>query len=104
MVAPYHLTETSLRENLPRHLAEPVADTTAALFEQGVLLNGEQHPTKPAKLEIITPQDVRLTISEGRYHRSNVCLPLPVTMWTNCTASVSAGLCWMTAGAGNTAR
>ncbi len=25
--------------------------------------------TKPAKLEIISPRDVRLTISEGRYHQ-----------------------------------
>ncbi|HID7484526.1 TPA: 16S rRNA pseudouridine(516) synthase RsuA [Morganella morganii] len=65
ITSPKHHCEKTYRVTL----AEPVADTTAALFEQGVMLNGEQHPTKPAKLEIITPQDVRLTISEGRYHQ-----------------------------------
>ncbi|MGL4211889.1 MAG: 16S rRNA pseudouridine(516) synthase RsuA [Morganella morganii] len=65
ITSPKHHCEKTYRVTL----AEPVADTTAALFEQGVLLNGELHPTKPAKLEIITPQDVRLTISEGRYHQ-----------------------------------
>lgn len=65
ITSPKHHCEKTYRVTL----AEPVADTTAALFEQGVMLNGEQYPTKPAKLEIITPQDVRLTISEGRYHQ-----------------------------------
>ncbi|EMJ9774394.1 16S rRNA pseudouridine(516) synthase RsuA [Morganella morganii] len=65
ITSPKHHCEKTYRVTL----AEPVADTTTALFEQGVMLNGEQHPTKPATLEIITPQDVRLTISEGRYHQ-----------------------------------
>lgn len=33
------------------------------------MLNGEKSLTKPAKLTIISPRDVRLTISEGRYHQ-----------------------------------
>lgn len=65
ITSPKHHCEKTYRVTLDA----PVADNTAALFTQGVMLNGEQHPTKPAQLEIITAQDVRLTISEGRYHQ-----------------------------------
>lgn len=65
ITSPKHHCEKTYRVTLDA----PVADDTAALFAQGVMLNGEQHPTKPAQLEIITAQDVRLTISEGRYHQ-----------------------------------
>ena len=33
------------------------------------MLNGESKVTKPATLEIINDQQVRLSISEGRYHQ-----------------------------------
>ncbi|GAA0336968.1 16S rRNA pseudouridine(516) synthase RsuA [Morganella psychrotolerans] len=65
ITSPKHHCEKTYRATLDA----PVADNTAALFTEGVMLNGEQHPTKPAQLEIITAQDVRLTISEGRYHQ-----------------------------------
>lgn len=50
-------------------LDEPVADDTAAQFAKGVQLHNEKDLTKPATLEVITPVQVRLTISEGRYHQ-----------------------------------
>ncbi|OAT22592.1 16S rRNA pseudouridine(516) synthase RsuA [Proteus myxofaciens] len=50
-------------------LEEPIADDVALKFEKGVQLNGEKDLTKPAKLEIITPTEVKLTISEGKYHQ-----------------------------------
>ncbi|MFN6969241.1 MAG: 16S rRNA pseudouridine(516) synthase RsuA [Rheinheimera sp.] len=50
-------------------LADPVDASAIALFEEGVMLNGEKHPTKPAQLEIVTPQECLLTIHEGRYHQ-----------------------------------
>jgi len=50
-------------------LADPVDASAIALFEAGVMLNGEKHPTKPAQLEIVTPQECLLTIHEGRYHQ-----------------------------------
>ncbi|RKQ38525.1 16S rRNA pseudouridine(516) synthase RsuA [Enterobacter sp. R1(2018)] len=68
----------SHRITSPRHhcektylvtLESPVADDTAAQFAQGVQLHNEKDLTKPARLEIITPTEVRLTISEGRYHQ-----------------------------------
>ncbi|MBJ3816400.1 16S rRNA pseudouridine(516) synthase RsuA [Shimwellia pseudoproteus] len=68
----------SHRITSPRHHCEktylvtldvPLADGVAAQFAAGIMLNGEKEPTKPAQLEVITPTDVRLTISEGRYHQ-----------------------------------
>lgn len=50
-------------------LADPVDVSAIALFEAGVMLNGEKHPTKPAQLDIINPQECLLTIHEGRYHQ-----------------------------------
>ncbi|WP_340608740.1 16S rRNA pseudouridine(516) synthase RsuA [Xenorhabdus bharatensis] len=50
-------------------LEHPISVDTEEKFLTGVQLNGEKTLTKPAKLEIIEPQLVRLTISEGRYHQ-----------------------------------
>lgn len=50
-------------------LARPLAGTEAALFEAGgLVLEGEDKPLAPAHLEVITPTDARLTVTEGRYH------------------------------------
>lgn len=50
-------------------LAEPLAMDVAAQFAEGILLHGEDKLTLPAKLEIITPTRVLLTIQEGKYHQ-----------------------------------
>ncbi|CDL81967.1 16S rRNA pseudouridine(516) synthase RsuA [Xenorhabdus szentirmaii] len=50
-------------------LEQPISAETEGKFLEGVQLNGEKTLTKPAKIEIIEPQIVRLTISEGRYHQ-----------------------------------
>lgn len=50
-------------------LAEPLAEDVAARFADGVLLHGEDKATLPAKLEVITPTRVLLTIQEGKYHQ-----------------------------------
>ncbi|PHM45993.1 ribosomal large subunit pseudouridine synthase B [Xenorhabdus mauleonii] len=50
-------------------LEQAISEDTEEKFLAGVQLNGEKTVTKPAKLEIIEPQLVRLTISEGRYHQ-----------------------------------
>lgn len=68
----------SHRITSPRHhcektylvtLENPVSDDTAAQFTKGVQLHNEKDLTKPAVLEVLTPTEVRLTISEGRYHQ-----------------------------------
>jgi 16S rRNA pseudouridine516 synthase len=50
-------------------LADPVDSSAIALFAEGVMLHNEKHPTKPAQLVIISPQECLLTIHEGRYHQ-----------------------------------
>lgn len=50
-------------------LAEPVDADLVAVFAQGIELRNEDGATKPAILDIIEPQLVRLTITEGKYHQ-----------------------------------
>lgn len=68
----------SHRITSPRHhcektylvtLEHPVSDDTARQFADGVQLHNEKSLTKPAQLEVISENQVRLTISEGRYHQ-----------------------------------
>jgi len=68
----------SHRITSPRHhcektylvtLTSPVADDIAEQFAMGVQLHNEKDLTKPASLEQISECQVRLTISEGRYHQ-----------------------------------
>jgi 16S rRNA pseudouridine516 synthase len=47
-------------------------DKSVALIEQftqGIQLQGEDSLTRPAKLVLITPDEVLLTITEGKYHQ-----------------------------------
>lgn len=51
-------------------LARPLADDTKTLFASGTLmLEGETVPLLPAGLEVLSRTDVRITITEGRYHQ-----------------------------------
>lgn len=68
----------SHRVTAPRHkqpktylvtLAEPVDDATCRPLETGLLLNGENKPTRPATIEILAPTQIRITLHEGRYHQ-----------------------------------
>ena len=51
-------------------LARPLAGGEAEAFAAGTLmLEGETEPLAPAVLEVLTPTQARLTITEGRYHQ-----------------------------------
>ena len=50
-------------------LAEPLPDHAERLFQEGVLLNGDDKPTLPAVRERMDERTARLTIQEGRYHQ-----------------------------------
>ncbi|MBK4714137.1 MULTISPECIES: 16S rRNA pseudouridine(516) synthase RsuA [Tenebrionibacter/Tenebrionicola group] len=65
ITSPRHRCEKTYRVGL----ALPVASDTAEQFARGIQLNNEKARTLPARLEVLTPTDVRLTISEGRYHQ-----------------------------------
>lgn len=50
-------------------LAQDLTEQAAQQLREGVLLKGDKNKTLPAELDIITPQEVRLTLTEGRYHQ-----------------------------------
>ena len=50
-------------------LSRPIADDTANQFKQGLQLQGELGVTLPAQLQVITPQEVLLTLTEGKFHQ-----------------------------------
>jgi 16S rRNA pseudouridine516 synthase len=50
-------------------LAKPLAEEVTARFLQGISLQGELGLTLPARLEIISPQEVLLTLTEGKFHQ-----------------------------------
>lgn len=50
-------------------LARPLAGTETELFAAGgLVLEGEDKPLAPAALEVLSPTEARLTVTEGRYH------------------------------------
>ena len=52
-------------------LAEPLTDVekVSKKFAEGVWLNNEKRRTLPAQLDMLSGTEVRLTISEGKYHQ-----------------------------------
>lgn len=50
-------------------LARPLVGTEQDVFAAGgLVLEGEDKPLAPAALEVLSPTEVRLTVTEGRYH------------------------------------
>ena len=64
---------TEPKEGVPKTYlvttADPVSEETKDHFHNGIYFAYEDLTTQPAELDIITPQQVRLTIYEGRYHQ-----------------------------------
>lgn len=63
----------AIRKTYVATLADPIS-TEAALqiaqqFERGIMLRGEQDPTRPARFELLEPHVAMLEIDEGRYHQ-----------------------------------
>jgi len=50
-------------------LRDPIGGDVAGKFLRGVQLQGEKSLTRPAKLEVVSPKEVLLTITEGKYHQ-----------------------------------
>lgn len=50
-------------------LAEPLGAEQASRLAAGLMLRGESRPTRPASVERLSANKLRLTISEGRYHQ-----------------------------------
>ncbi|MFT6927942.1 MAG: 16S rRNA pseudouridine516 synthase [Psychromonas sp.] len=64
---------TSPRRNCSKRyratLAQPVEENAVSLFKAGIQLKSENGPCLPATLEILTDNEVLLTIEEGKYHQ-----------------------------------
>lgn len=64
---------TSPRRNCSKRyratLAQPVEQNAVTLFKEGIQLKSENTPCLPATLEILTDNQVLLTIEEGKYHQ-----------------------------------
>ncbi len=64
----------SPKKNIAKHylatLARPLRGDEAELFASGTLmLEGETKPLAPARLEVLSPTQARLVVTEGRYHQ-----------------------------------
>lgn len=64
---------TSPRHGVPKTyrvtLAEPLAETAAALLRAGIRLRGESHRCAPAVLEPLSGTEWFITVTEGKYHQ-----------------------------------
>jgi 16S rRNA pseudouridine516 synthase len=65
---------TSPRTHLPKRydvrLSSDLRGDEGEIFAAGtLLLNSETTPLAPAELEVLSPRQVRVTLSEGRYHQ-----------------------------------
>ena len=50
-------------------LSRPISPDATKRFLEGILLQGESNLTLPAKLHILDPYNVLLTLTEGRFHQ-----------------------------------
>ena len=69
IINPKYHCEKTYRVSLRDPIEEGDIDELVSRFEQGLQLQGEKSLTLPAKLEVIAPHQVLLTLSEGRYHQ-----------------------------------
>ncbi len=61
---------TGIRKVYEAGLAADLRGDEAALFASGtLLLESESTPLAPAELEVLAPREVRLSVTEGRYHQ-----------------------------------
>ena len=65
VISPKRHVAKVYRATLARPLNGTEADTFAA---GGLVLEGEDKPLSPAVLEVLSPTEARLTVTEGRYH------------------------------------
>ena len=57
------------RVQLSQAISKDCSQELIAQFKKGLPLQGEASLTRPAELEIIAPKEMRLTITEGKFHQ-----------------------------------
>ncbi|WP_022942956.1 pseudouridine synthase [Psychromonas hadalis] len=50
-------------------LSRDIKEEVTTQFKQGIQLQGEEKLTLPATLEILSPKEMRLTLTEGKFHQ-----------------------------------
>ncbi len=66
LTSPKKEWEKTYRASLDR----PLLGSESEVFASGTLmLEGEKKPLRPARLEVLSPREARLRITEGRYHQ-----------------------------------
>jgi len=61
--------KTEIAKTYRAMLARDLSGGEAALFESGLMLEGEEKPLLPAQLDVLGPREGLVTICEGRYHQ-----------------------------------
>lgn len=61
--------ESNCKKTYRVGLSRPLSEEAAERLRCGVIFQGITEPTLPAELEFVTSTDVRLTITEGKYHQ-----------------------------------
>jgi len=69
ITAPTNQCSKVYRVGLAHELTSEIAEDVALKFEKGVQLQGEQQLTLPATLQVVTPKEVLLTLTEGKFHQ-----------------------------------
>jgi len=65
IITPHKQCEKTYRVTLRDAIKEEVV----LKFQNGILLQGQQKPTLPAKLKVVSDREVLLTITEGKFHQ-----------------------------------
>ncbi|WP_018970797.1 pseudouridine synthase [Rubritalea marina] len=48
---------------------DPIDDEVVEIFQEGLMLRGEEKATLPARLEVLGEREAHLTLTEGKYHQ-----------------------------------
>lgn len=65
LISPKHRVRKLYRVQID----QPLGETSLTQLRQGLLLKGEKHPTAPATVAVDSATEIRLGITEGRYHQ-----------------------------------
>ncbi|CAM4032248.1 pseudouridine synthase [Psychrobacter arenosus] len=69
VTSPKHQHAKVYKLTLAEAMDEAAQANAVAKIAQGILLDGDYEPTKPATLEFIDETHARLTLTEGKYHQ-----------------------------------
>jgi len=64
------ITPTAQCEKVYRvQLRDAITHEAILELEEGLILQGTDRPTLPAKIKVVTPQEVLLTLTQGKFHQ-----------------------------------